>query len=179
MKRILATLSIAAILALAATAQGPQATRAAVKVAPPASNGTLSFEAAMKKTGMKFQKDSEGDFKLEIQWKNEERSQLVFLRGKPAEFQKNGTKEKMREVWSLCWKGDARPEPDLLEKLMTTRYKVGAFQLEKTNEGKYYAYFRMDLPEDLRPGLLDHVVNMVAEVADDMEKELMEGKDDL
>ncbi|MGC4046061.1 MAG: hypothetical protein QM758_19900 [Armatimonas sp.] len=179
MKRILVTLATTAALALAATAQGPQATRAAVKAAPPATNGTMSFEAAIKKTGLKFQKDAEGDYKLEIQWKTEERSQLVFLRTKPAEFDKDNRVEKMHEVWSLCWKGDTRPEPDVLEKLLTTRFKVGAFQVEKSKEGKYYAYYRVDLPDDIRPGLLDHVVNMVAEVADDMEKDLTGGKDDL
>ncbi len=172
MNRILLTLTVFS-LALTATAQAPKATRAITKLSAP--TAAVDFDGAMKKTKLKFEKDTDGDYKLEVSWTKEKRSQIVFVRGKAADVQG----EKMREVWSICWKGDTRPSAEVLEKLLTTRYKAGAFQLEKSEEGKYFAYFRIDLPEDVKAPLLDKVINMVGEVSDDMEKELTGDADDL
>ena len=86
---------------------------------------------------------------------------------------------KAREVWSLAWRGDARPDIDVLEKVFATKYKIGAFQMEKAESGKYTLYFRVDLPEDVKSAYLEKTISLVAEAADNMEKELTPEKDDL
>lgn len=150
---------------------GAKAGKAATKLSTP----PPSFDSTLQKTRWKVAKDADGDWKTEIEWSSEKRSQVVFVRGTAADL----APLKAREIWSLCWRGDARPDVDVLERVFSTKYKIGAFQLEKTESGKYSMYFRVDVPEDVKPAYLEKAISLVAEAADNMEKELTPDKDDL
>ena len=150
---------------------GAKAGKAASKQTAPAP----SFEETLKKTKWKAEKDQDGDWKTEIQWSAEKRSQVVFVRAKATDL----VPLKAREMFSLCYRSETRPDIDTLEKIFSTKYKIGAFQLEKAESGKYSIYFRVDVPEDVKPAYLEKAISLVAEAADNMEKELTPDKDDL
>ena len=140
-----------------------------------AADEPVAFESAMKLTSLKFAKDKDGDFKTEIAWKDEKRSQLVYVRGKTIELMPGSGK--MRGIWSQCWRGRTA-DPAVMKKLLLARPKIGAFQLESDPRGGFVAYLRIDLPEEIRPSTLDNAIEIVATFADNIEKDLMAGKDD-
>ncbi len=140
-----------------------------------ASDEPIAFANAMKLTSLKFAKDKDGDFKTEIVWKSEKRSQLVYVRGKAMELMPGSGR--MRQVWSQCWRGRTA-DAAVMKKLLLARPKIGAFQLASDLKGGFVAYLRIDLPEDIRPSTLDNAIEIVATFADNIEKDLMAGKDD-
>ena len=76
------------------------------------------FEATLKGVGYAYKTDDDGDYNIEIAWKEEKRSQMIFVRGVSEKI----TEPKQadvgsREIWSLCWKGKTKPSADVLEKL--------------------------------------------------------------
>ena len=137
------------------------------------------FEATLKGVGYAYKTDDDGDYNIEIAWKEEKRSQMIFVRGVSEKI----TEPKQadvgsREIWSLCWKGKTKPSADVLEKLAITHYKIGAFQLEKTGESGWSAYYRVDVPDNASTDFVRQAIRITSEAADNMEKELL-GTDDL
>ncbi|WP_394795635.1 hypothetical protein [Armatimonas sp.] len=136
------------------------------------------FETVLKATQYGYKIDKEGDFSVEINWEDEKRSQLIFIRGTLEKItEPKITDVSTREVWSVCWKGKERPSAEVLEKLLTKHYKFGAFQVEKAESGAWSAYYRMDIPDNASSAYLRQAIRITAEAADNMEKELL-GTDD-
>lgn len=159
------------VLALLATPQPPE-----VKPVPPA---VAEFEKTLNATKYQWAKDKDGDYKIELIWEEEKRTQVVFIRGgAPVELKAGdalgGAK---REVWSICWKSSSPPDAEKMAKLLTTHYKLGGFQLEKTESGKWTAYYHVDIPDNASPGFVRQAIRISAEAADEMEKGLL-GTDD-
>ena len=159
-------------IALALVA-GPIFAQSGAKSKKPAP--AASFESTLKKTKWKTTRLDNGNWQAEIEWRNEKRSQVVIVTGKPGEF----SAVKTREIWSLAWTGATLPNADTLAKVLTTRYAIGAFQMEKSDDGAYRIYYRVDLPEDVKAPYLERTISLVAEAADNLEKDLTEGNDDL
>ncbi|WP_309717745.1 hypothetical protein [Armatimonas sp.] len=136
------------------------------------------FEATIKATKYGYKLDKEGDYTIEIQWDDEKRSQMIFIRGAVEKIvEPKATEVATREVWSVCWKGKERPSAEALEKLLTKHYKFGAFQLEKAESGTWSAYYRVDIPDNASSSYIRQAIRITAEAADNMEKELL-GTDD-
>ena len=154
-----------ALIALLPT-QEPTATKPKPKANP--------FEATMKATKYDYKLDDDGDFRVELSWEVEKRSQLVLIRGEatPIEEPKQPTVSS-REIWAICWQGKEKPAEEVIEKLVTKHYKLGAFQLEKGSSGTWSAYYRMDIPSNASAAFVRQAIRITAEAADDMEKELL------
>jgi hypothetical protein len=136
------------------------------------------FEAIVKATHYDYKTDKDGDYQVEIEWGAEKRSQLVVIRGTgTAIVEPKEPEVASREIWGLCWKGKEKPGADVLEKLATKHYKLGAFQVEKSSNGTWSAYYRVDVPDNATPAFVRQAIRITAEAADDMEKELL-GTDD-
>ncbi|MCX6366267.1 MAG: hypothetical protein NTX57_06100 [Armatimonadetes bacterium] len=132
------------------------------------------FEATIKATKYAYKLDKDGDYSVEIQWDDEKRSQLIFIRGAVEKITEPMTTEvATREVWSVCWKGKERPSAEVLEKLLTKHYKFGAFQVEKGEGGAWSAYYRVDIPGNASSAYIRQAIRIAAEAADNMEKELL------
>ncbi|WP_395093050.1 hypothetical protein [Armatimonas sp.] len=136
------------------------------------------FETVMKATQYGYKIDKDGDYSVEINWEDEKRSQLIFIRGILEKITEPKTTEvSTREVWSVCWKGKERPTAEALEKLLIKHYKFGAFQVEKGESGAWSAYYRVDIPDNASSAYLRQAIRITGEAADNMEKELL-GTDD-
>lgn len=136
------------------------------------------FEALLKATSYAYKVDKDGDFSVEMNWEDEKRSQLIFIRGTMEKIvEPKATEVSTREIWSLCWKGKERPSAEVLEKLTTKHYKLGAFQVEKAESGAWSAYYRVDISDNASSAYIRQAIRIAAEAADNMEKELL-GTDD-
>jgi hypothetical protein len=136
------------------------------------------FEATIKATHYTYKTNKDADYQVEIEWDSEKRSQLVVIRGSGTVLTEPKQPEvASREIWGLCWKGTERPSTEILEKLATKHYKLGAFQVEKGASGTWTAYFRTDVPDTASAAFVRQAIRITAEAADNMDKELL-GTDD-
>lgn len=132
-----------------------------------------ALETALQATRLKYQKTEEGDYRLQLSWTNEKRGQSVIVRKRSVSLQDGIA---VRELCSWAWKGKERPEPAVMEALLKDHPDLGAWQLEKDENG-WGIYLHTDLPDDLRPAAFKRWIVIVAEEADQMEKKLA-GKND-
>lgn len=131
------------------------------------------LETTLKAARLKYQKTEEGDYRFPFNWTNEKRSQTVFLRSRSISLQDGIS---VRELRSWAWKGKERPDARVMEKLLCDHPDLGAWQLDKEEEG-WAIYLHANLPDDLRPAVLKRWIVILAEEADQMEKKLG-GKED-
>jgi hypothetical protein len=142
---------------------------------PAKSAPAVGFDGVMKKLAMPVSKDADGDFLLTLRWTEEKRRQVVYINGKPTVVRN----QKLRKIWSPCWKGKGLPDVATLEKLLSTATtEAGGFRLDPGPDGGYVGFFAIDIPEDSRPAYIEAMVHLVAELADDMEKALL-GSDEM
>lgn len=130
-------------------------------------------EKALKKLGLKYEVDKEGDFKLVFSIE-EGRTQVVFINSATETL----GKMEIREIWSPVAKFTSIPPSDLslalLEKNGT--YKIGGYQYKKSGS-TYYLVFAVQLSAEAPAEELGSIVAAVAGTADATEKEIM-GTDD-
>ena len=132
-----------------------------------------SVRARLDDRGLKYTIDADGDFKLTYAYKNESRSQLVFVRGK-SETVKGLV---IREIFSPAarlGKDGIGSEQALLLLNHSQRNKLGSWEVQLDA-----LYFVIKLPDTLSAEQLESVIDIAAETADNMEKQISGNRDEL
>ena len=137
-----------------------------------APEGDASVKKRLDARAMKYEVYEDGDFKLTFSYKQDNRSQLVFV---------SGTTESVgafdiREIFAPALKlGDYPLSGTKARELLESsgEYKRGSWEVR--DEVLYYV---IKLPDTIDAEELESALEIAAEAADDMELELS-GKDDL
>ena len=123
--------------------------------------------------GTPFEVDSDGDYKITVNFKDEGRTQLVFVRSVVETYGKH----RVREIWSYGMQGDKDQfSPLVANRLLEASNKVILGSWVK--QGKS-AVFVVKISAEASADELDGAIDAAATAADEMEKELTEGKDAL
>lgn len=125
---------------------------------------------ALNESGLKWNALDDGDFKLQFNF-DDDRSHLVFAE---SATQTLGIIE-VREVWAIGWKGEKKPSALIANRLLidNSQKKVGAWELLEMDDGTYIAIFNVKVSADCSGAALKSIIHGIAEVADEMEKELL------
>ena len=141
-------------------------------VATPAIAGDGAVEARLDARGINYEIDEDGDYKILISYKDENRTQLVFVSG-ATETIKGFV---VREVFSAAGKvkadGVHGKAMALLEDSRTN--KLGAWEVA----GDVLSYV-IKLPDSVDATQLEGAIEIAAEIADNKEIELSGKKDEL
>ena len=160
-KRSHSTLSV---LALAGLALG-------IPTSASAQDGSVA--ARLKERGIKYEVDADGDFKATYNYKEEGRTQLVFVSGKTEAV--GGLS--IREVFSPAGrvKVDGINGSKALELLESSaQMKIGAWEIRGD-----VLYFVIKILDDASSANLEAAMDVAAETADNEELELSGDRDDL
>ena len=136
--------------------------------------------AALDAKRMKYTVNKSGSFVLTISWESDDddeegRSQLVHINSETQVL--NG--HEIREIWSTGLVEGHLTRKDLADVLAQNEaFKIGAWGLVRSAEGKEYLVFTAKVPADLPPQSLVGMAETVATVADKLEQKYS-GKDDL
>jgi hypothetical protein len=131
-------------------------------------------EKALKKLGLKYEVDEDGDFKL-VFAVEDNRTQVVIISSTTETL----GKMEIREVWSPIAKFASTPSCDLSLELLEKHgtFKIGSYQYKKLRSGSYLLVFIVHLSAEARAEELGSIVTAVAQVADKTEKGVMENDD--
>lgn len=131
-------------------------------------------ETLLDDTDLKYQVDSDGDFRLVNKLKND-RTQLVLILSRTSKF---GTLE-IRQIWSVGYRSKSPFSAELANRLLkeNTQVKIGAWQVRKMDDD-YVAVFCAQIAADTDKVSLMLALQAVSSTADELEEELT-GKDDL
>jgi len=130
-------------------------------------------EKALKKLGLKYTVDKDGDFKL-IFTTEGDRTQVVFINSGTETFRKM----EIREIWSPAAKFSSTPPSALSQALMekNSSYKIGSYAYKKAGD-VYVLVFHAQISANASAEELLSVVIGVAETADEAESEFMKTDD--
>jgi hypothetical protein len=152
---VFAALALACLAALPARAEAPDA----------------AIKAQLDSLGMKYDVDSDGDYKLTFDL-GEGRSQLVWIRSSTETY----GSLKVREVWSPGYKLDGELPAKIANRLLEHSHSMilGGWTKQKT-----YAMFVVKILASATPQQVRDAAEAAANAADDMEQELTPGSDEL
>jgi hypothetical protein len=123
---------------------------------------------------LKYQIDSDGDFKLANRFENG-RTQIVFVESNTEKYQKM----EIREIWSVAYISDGFLSPSIMRTLLKDNgnKKLGGWKLA-TSDGKECAVFYVQIAADAEKIAFVSALQLASQAADEMEKQLT-GKDEL
>ena len=128
----------------------------------------------LKKSGLKYKVDKDGDFKLTFAF-DDSRSQVGFINSNTNTFQDM----EIREVWSIGYKSTREPSRRMMRAMLETnaKTKVGSWSMIKA--GRFYlCVFRTRVRANADMKSLDAMIRIVVQTADEFEKKYL-GSDDL
>ena len=143
-------------------------------VAPPARAGDPdpAVKAQLDSLGVKYDVDDDGDYKMTFDLGNG-RSQLVWIRSKTEAY----ASLKVREIWSPGYKYSGTELPvKIANRLLEHSHGL---ILGGWTKQKQFAMLAVKIPVSATPQQLRDAAEAAADAADEMEKELTPGKDDL
>lgn len=129
---------------------------------------------ALDTIGIKYSVNSSNNYKVVYSMdKDKDRSQLTFIVSETVSYRSL----EVREVWSVAAVMTEYPGQDVIEKLMAmnSTTKIGAWAIEKADDGKFWVLYTVKVPAAMSPKELVDIVYFVAEVSDEMEVELVGG----
>jgi len=131
-----------------------------------------SVKDRLDEIGVKYEVDKDGDYKITYSYKKENRTQLVYVSGKTETV--NGLV--IREIFAPAAgvaedKIDGKQALELLSD--SNKKKMGSWEISGN-----MLIFNVKIPDDIDAKSLETVLDLAAEIADDMELKLT-GKDDL
>jgi hypothetical protein len=144
-----------------------------VALATPALAADASVDARLKARGIQFEVDADGDYKVTYSYKQENRTQLVFVSGRTEAV--NGMS--VREVFSPAGRvaADGIDGAKALALLADSRSKkIGSWEISGD-----VLYFVIKLPDSVDGAGLEAAMDIAAETADNQEIELSGDKDEL
>ena len=152
----------------ASTALLAAAMAAAMPGAVGAATPDAGIRAKLEARNVPFEVDSDGDFKVVVNYKSEGRTQLVYVRTAIETWGKS----RVREVWSYAYEGEFNALVG--NRLLEASYKLKLGSWVKQNN-RALMVVKIDADADAEE--LQNAISFAAEVADEMEKELTDGKD--
>jgi predicted SPOUT superfamily RNA methylase MTH1 len=132
-------------------------------------------EKALKKLGLKYKVDKEGDFLLVFATEGG-RNQVVIINSRTETLRKM----ELREIWSPAAQFSSTPPSALSQALLekNASFKVGSYAYKKAGEGDaYYLVFHAQISADASAEELLSVVIGVAGAADATESDIMQTDD--
>ena len=145
----------------------------AAAFAAPAMAADASVDARLKARGIQFEVDADGDYKVTYSYKQENRTQLVFVSGRTEQI--NGMS--VREVFSPAGRvaADGIDGAKALALLADSRgKKLGSWEISGD-----VLYFVIKLPDSIDGATLEAAMDIASETADNQEIELSGDKDEL
>jgi hypothetical protein len=129
-------------------------------------------KAALEAADVPFEVDADGDYKVLVNYKSEGRTQLVYVRSAVETW----GKYRVREVWSYAYEAPSDTFGTLVgNRLLDASYKLKLGSWVKQNKR---ALMVVKVDADAGGQELHEAISFAAEVADEMEKELTDGKDE-
>lgn len=142
-------------------------------LATPAHAADASVDARLKARGIQFEVDEDGDYKVTYSYKQENRTQLVFVSGRAEQV--NGIS--VREVFSPAGRvaADGIDGSKALALLADSRSKkIGSWEISGD-----VLYFVIKLPDSVDAAALEAAMDIASETADNQEIQLSGDKDEL
>jgi len=138
-----------------------------------ASGPDQRVEKALKKLGLKYTVDKDGDFKLILATQGD-RSQVVFINSDTETLRKM----EIREIWSPVAKFSSTPPSALSQALLEKNgsFKIGSYAYKKAGD-VYVLVFHAQISANASAEELLSVVIGVAGVADAAESDIMQTDD--
>jgi len=131
-----------------------------------------AIKAQLDSLDIKYDVDSDGDFKVTFDLGNE-RTQLVWIRSKTEAY----GSLKVREIWSPGYKYSGTELPvKIANRLLEHSHGL---ILGGWTKQKQFAMLAVKIPVSATPQQLRDACEAAADAADEIEKELTPGKDDL
>jgi hypothetical protein len=122
--------------------------------------------------GTPYEVDEDGDYKILVSYKGEGRTQLVYVRSAVETW----GKQRVREVWSYAYESPSDQFSSLVANRLlqaSNDVKLGSWVKQKNR-----ALMIVKIDAEAGADELDNAIDFAAEVADEMEKELTDGKDE-
>jgi hypothetical protein len=141
---------------------------AAIPSAVGAATADAGVRSKLEAANVPFEVDSDGDFKVVVNYKSEGRTQLVYVRSAIETW----GKYRVREVWSYAYEGEFNAL--IGNRLLESSYKLKLGSWTKQNNR---ALMVVKIDANATSEELQNAISFAAEVADEMEKELTDGKD--
>jgi hypothetical protein len=158
------TMRTAMFLALAALA-------IAIPAGAAAGTPDASVKAALEAADVPYELDSDGDYKVLVNYESEGRTQLVYVRSAVETWGKH----RVREVWSYAYEAPSEQFGALVANRLldaSNQVKLGSWVKQKKR-----ALMVVKIDANASAEELANAISFAAEVADEMEKELTDGKD--
>jgi len=123
----------------------------------------------LDKLGVKYTTTKSGNYSIEFD-KDDGRKQTAYVMSKTETYR--GIE--IREIWSNAGTFEAEPSAkDMLELLSDNdTEKIGAWNVETSDDGSYLAYFSIKVPVYLKDKDLSDFLEFASNVADEMEAKL-------
>lgn len=136
----------------------------------PATDAADALPALLDEAGIGYDVDGDGDYRIVFSWAREDRSQRVFVAGRPGEV----AGRRFREVFSPAAQLEADVDAAVANALLrdSRMRPLGAWELAGN-----VLYYVVKLPEPFDAGLLELALSVAAETADDRELELTGAED--
>mgnify|MGYP003577140872 CR=1 FL=1 len=145
----------------------------AALAALPALAADASVEARLEARGIQFEVDGDGDYKVTYSYKQENRTQLVFVSGGTEEVNGLSIREVFAPAGRVAEDGvDGARALSLLAESRTK--KIGSWEISGD-----VLYFVVKLPDSVDGAALEAAMDVAAETADNMEIELSGDEDSL
>ncbi|HEY1069829.1 hypothetical protein [Thermomonas sp.] len=138
----------------------------------PAHASDASVKTRLEARGIKYEIDGDGDYKILISYKSEDRTQLVFVSGATESVKGLQVREVFSPAGRVDGDGIAKQALALLEESRTQ--KIGAWEVSDD-----ILYYVIKLPDSVDATQLEAAIEIAAESADNKEIELSGDKDAL
>ena len=129
-----------------------------------------SVKRKLDKLGQKYEVDSDGDFKLTFRFKEDGRTQLIFVSGTAEELKPLMIRQVFSPVAKVGEDGVAGKAMELLQENFT--FKIGGFEVQGD-----FLIFNIKIHDGASPDELMKAISMAGIVADEKEKELSGDRD--
>lgn len=129
----------------------------------------LAAVDVLKTADVKFTEHPSGHYEIEIN-ATEKEKQMIFV-AKDVEYFERAD---VRRVWALAQTLDSPPTLDLTMKLLkqNAQTKLGSWNIEQTNDGKYMVMYCVKLDATAAPDALKSTMEYIAKLTLTMKKEL-------
>jgi hypothetical protein len=144
-------------------------------IIPKPKSGDPRIQKILDVKDINYEVDGDGDYKVIFDLGNG-RSQVAFINSNVEEF----AGCEIREIWSPGLVGDGELSQRVANELLSRnhQYKLGSWSTMKSG-GSIAAVFKVAVDANATPDELITCLSVVLRVADDIEKEFLQGSDNL